>query len=1188
MKRHQCRHCGQVLDTYAALKRHLASHATPAVIEHTYSVAPPLDVPREVPREVPPSEQAKRTKYSCKCDATFDIWDDLQHHVRSVCRLSSSSNRKQTTVDTCAKCGMTFNKRVNLTRHVRNACTADDDTTPPSPKISIREDTTPNHPLVTDADPIDPPARLPFADNLSSELLDVVRAHWSTIRTRVTRGPLQCRYDYRVTTLDTTVLEPSLRNVFQEQTNAFKINLSYGFVLRNKNTGQYKYYHPSCNCCGRYLDEPSLITNSKDFDKFLERIRETDVLQWAINQRPDSAWVCELVTNVTFFVNRIIDHPIGCVGMTDLPMYIKKNKAVIALEKEPVHAKRYNDNLCLFRCLALHRGCERRRLEPAVETLYATYAQDGVPMAAFAGVTMDDLYRVETTFETNVCVYSLVKPDGDEAEEEDGGKSTAELVRRSVCKYPDTLYLNLHGTHFSYIQDRRMYCHSYRCRKCGDSLWKDAWHLRNHESTCTGGVRRVYPGGVYHSTPSVFERLADENIRVAEALQYYPYRATFDFECWFDTEHLPADSAQVHWVARHVPLSVSVASNVPGHEQVTCIVTDGDVNKLVSTMMIVLQAMSEAAYDKIKDSYDHVLEQLAEEVSKWDAREEAARDAAAREAGEKKGRAATNPYKTLMGQMYGWMRQLPVIGFNSGKYDLNAIKQFLIPYFLTTSKTDVEQDEAADEREQEGNRKVETDGIGSMFVIKRNNTFMCLSTDQLKFVDMINYIAPGFSYDKYLKAYGCEVTKGHFPYEYMDRLERLDDTALPPKEAFFSRLKNEGISDEDYASCQETWRVNGMTTLRDFLVWYNNRDVVPFLQAIDRQFAFYRQRGIDMFKQGISVPGLTLLYLFNDLPEKTYFTIFNEKNKDLHDLVKANIVGGPSIIFHRYHETGVTTLRRNEYGEAARPCRAIVGYDANALYLWSLMQDMPMGWYTRRRAEKDFRPESAQLYGQMAGEWLTWESERTGRSIRHQINGREKRIGKHRVDGWCSETKTAYQFQGCFFHGCSCNREEVNAVNGKPMAQLLAETRKTTAYLRHFVTVVELWECEWKEMRRTPAVRKCVDAAFPRRRHVQWTMTSQQILNGVRAGTVFGMIECDVRVPEALRAHFAEMQPVFKNIGMQREDLGPFMRRYAEEHDIMKTPRRMLVGSYCGDKILLATPLLRWYLDHGLEVLHVY
>ena len=82
-----------------------------------------------------------------------------------------------------------------------------------------------------------------------------------------------------------------------------------------------------------------------------------------------------------------------------------------------------------------------------------------------------------------------------------------------------------------------------------------------------------------------------------------------------------------------------MASNVPGHEQVTCIVTDGDTNKLVSTMMTILQSMSEAAYDKIKDSYDHVLEQLAEELTKWDEREEVARSAT-----DKDARPATNPY----------------------------------------------------------------------------------------------------------------------------------------------------------------------------------------------------------------------------------------------------------------------------------------------------------------------------------------------------------------------------------------------------------------------------------------------------------------------------------------------------------------------------------------------------------------
>ena len=263
MKRYLCRHCGLALDTYAELRRHVDSHSTPYVNQHADSVAPPA--------AVPPSEHAKGTKYACKCDATFGRWDDLQHHVRSVYRLS-----------TCTKCGKNFVSRGTLNIHARTMCT--DVKEPPSPKRSNMEDTTPHHPLDTDEDPIDPPARLPFADNLSTELLDVVRAHWSTIRTRVSRGPLQCRYVYRLTTLDTTVLETPLKIMFQEQTNAFKINLSYGFVLRNKNTGRYKYYHSSYNCCGHYLDKPSLITNSKDFDDFLERIRETDVLQWTINQ----------------------------------------------------------------------------------------------------------------------------------------------------------------------------------------------------------------------------------------------------------------------------------------------------------------------------------------------------------------------------------------------------------------------------------------------------------------------------------------------------------------------------------------------------------------------------------------------------------------------------------------------------------------------------------------------------------------------------------------------------------------------------------------------------------------------------------------------------------------------------------------------------------------------------------------
>ena len=565
--------------------------------------------------------------------------------------------------------------------------------------------------------------------------------------------------------------------------------------------------------------------------------------------------------------------------------------------------------------------------------------------------------------------------------------------------------------------------------------------------------------------------------------------------------------------------------------------------------------------------YADVLNELEVRKDAWDEAERKApkEDDAKQEDDEEvdMGNTKTNPYKTLIGQLLGWLHQLPVIGFNSGKYDLNVIKQFFVAYLLKPSKQD--KDEDIDEEDDDDDE--------TQFVIKRQNTFMCFSTKKLKFLDIVNYLAPGFSYDKYLTAYGCKLEKGHFPYEYMDDLLKLDDRALPPQSAFFSRLTNEGISDEDYARCQAVWRDNRMTTMRDYLIWYNNRDVEPFLEAIAKQATFYRDRHIDIFKDGISVPGLTLLYLFNGLPPDSNFVTFNQTNSDLHQLVKDNIVGGPAIIFHRYHEKGVTRIRGGE-----ELCRAIVGYDANALYLWALMQDMPTGWYTRRREENGFRPQQAQPFGQMAVQWLNRESERTGLSIRHQANGREKRIGKLSVDGWCPETHTAYQFHGCYFHGCpKCHAdpEEINAVNGKTMAVLLADTKKHTAYLRRHVNVIEMWECAWKRERDPPPRQK-------------WKMTQQQIIAAVVDGTLFGMIECDIRVPFELKDHFAEMQPIFKNTTVSRDDIGPFMRQYAVDHDIMSTPRRMLVGSYRGDKILLATPLLQWYLAHGLVIDRVY
>ena len=228
----------------------------------------------------------------------------------------------------------------------------------------------------------------------------MVRKHWSSIRTKRTNGKLQSRYNFRLETLDTRTMHRQLRRIFWDQTSRFKINLSYAFILKNTRTGQLRYFHHSSNnLSGRYLEEPHLIINVQDYEAFLKSIEQKDVLQYAINNRPNSAWTCQLVTNVTFFVNHIRDHPIGSPRAT-LPDYIKRNMSVISLDKDTRGVK-YDDGLCIFRCLALSQGCDVRRLE----------ASTIADINQFQGVSLEDLVRVETTFQVNINVFKLTNTE---------------------------------------------------------------------------------------------------------------------------------------------------------------------------------------------------------------------------------------------------------------------------------------------------------------------------------------------------------------------------------------------------------------------------------------------------------------------------------------------------------------------------------------------------------------------------------------------------------------------------------------------------------------------------------------------------------------------------------------------------------------------------------------------------------
>ena len=85
------------------------------------------------------------------------------------------------------------------------------------------------------------------------------------------------------------------------------------------------------------------------------------------------------------------------------------------------------------------------------------------------------------------------------------------------------------------------------------------------------------------------------------------------------------------------------------------------------------------------------------------------------------GEAQTSDSKVLnelAQKLNAYLSELPVLGFNSGKYDLNAVKEFLFPYLIEHHPI--------------------------KFTVKRNSNHMCLKTRFLKLLDITNYVAPGF------------------------------------------------------------------------------------------------------------------------------------------------------------------------------------------------------------------------------------------------------------------------------------------------------------------------------------------------------------------------------------------------------------------------------------------------------------
>ena len=246
-------------------------------------------------------------------------------------------------------------------------------------------------------------------------------------------------------------------------------------------------------------------------------------------------------------------------------------------------------------------------------------------------------------------------------------------------------------------------------------------------------------------------------------------------------------------------------------------------------------------------------------------------------------------------------------------------------------------------------------------------------------------------------------------------------------------------------------------------------------------------------------------------------------------------------------------------------------------------------------------------------------------NIRHALNGGETNLeGVGRVDGFCKETNTAYEFQGCFWHGCKkCYSDDtINTMNQIDMLTLRSRTETKNGKIRAAgYALVEKYECDlnkdykkfastWDRDIVTPLNPR--DAFFGGRTNVtKLTYDFKKEEKGHYVDFVslyptvqyykkypighptkiiepskfntewFGFIKCRVLPPKRL---YHPVLPVKTKCGDAEKLLFPLCKTCAENQQQVcnhMDPERSFIGTWCTNEINTA-------IEKGYKIEHIY
>lgn len=203
------------------------------------------------------------------------------------------------------------------------------------------------------------------------------------------------------------------------------------------------------------------------------------------------------------------------------------------------------------------------------------------------------------------------------------------------------------------------------------------------------------------------------------------------------------------------------------------------------------------------------------------------------------------------------------------------------------------------------------------------------------------------------------IDKGVYPYEYMDSKAVLEETQLPPKEAFFSSLHGKDIERRDYERAQKVWEVYGCKTMEDYTMLYVKLDVI--LLAI----VFEDFRAATLSKEGfgldpvhfVTAPSLAwsamlLRNWYNDV------VIENMTDLEMFMMTQKGIRGGMCQVIKPY--AAAKTCEETADGKE----RKIVYLDAVNLYGWGLSNKLYIGdarWEYNPEPQRDIEDDAEEL-----------------------------------------------------------------------------------------------------------------------------------------------------------------------------------------------------------------------------------